>query len=230
MKELASKVQSAPRRDPGGDRGERLGGGSAGQRFTLVPRMCPCRSPPARPWAPADGALAVAVDTTPMRLRPRGLVREFAHPDPDAAQERRFDVTDRIRLFWELSRDSGGSRAAREIHPGRGAGRGSRPPRGGERPSRNDFDGERARVGIEGSTKGGALLTKRDLKHFRERTPRERKKLLSQLGYLEKAMGQTQRDSSGDLSAYSFHMATWAPMQWSARKRFSSLRRRDGSS
>ena len=29
----------------------------------------------------------------------------------------------------------------------------------------------------------------------------------SQLGYLEKAMGQTQRDSSGDLSAYSFHMA-----------------------
>jgi len=51
------------------------------------------------------------------------------------------------------------------------------------------------------------LLTKKDLKHFEERLLEERKKLLSQLGYLEKAMGQTQRDSSGDLSAYSFHMA-----------------------
>ena len=51
------------------------------------------------------------------------------------------------------------------------------------------------------------MLTKKDLKHFEERLLEERKKLLSQLGYLEKAMGQTQRDSSGDLSAYSFHMA-----------------------
>jgi DnaK suppressor protein len=51
------------------------------------------------------------------------------------------------------------------------------------------------------------LLTKKDLKHFEELLIEERKKLLSQLGYLEKAMGQTQRDSSGDLSAYSFHMA-----------------------
>ena len=59
-----------------------------------------------------------------------------------------------------------------------------------------------------GFTKEGErLLTKRDLKHFEERLLEERKKLLSQLGYLEKAMGQTQRDSSGDLSAYSFHMA-----------------------
>jgi DnaK suppressor protein len=51
------------------------------------------------------------------------------------------------------------------------------------------------------------LLTKKDLKHFEERLIEERKKLLSQLGYLEKAMNQTQRDSAGDLSAYSFHMA-----------------------
>ena len=59
-----------------------------------------------------------------------------------------------------------------------------------------------------GFTKEGErLLTKKDLKHFEERLLEERKKLLSQLGYLEKAMGQTQRDSSGDLSAYSFHMA-----------------------
>lgn len=51
------------------------------------------------------------------------------------------------------------------------------------------------------------MLSKKDLKHFEDRLVDERKKLVSQLGYLEKAMGQTQRDSSGDLSAYSFHMA-----------------------
>jgi DnaK suppressor protein len=51
------------------------------------------------------------------------------------------------------------------------------------------------------------LLTKKDLKHFEERLLAERKKLLGQLGYLGKAMNQTQRDSAGDLSAYSFHMA-----------------------
>lgn len=59
-----------------------------------------------------------------------------------------------------------------------------------------------------GSTKEGErLLSKKDLKHFEELLLEERKKLLSQLGYLEKTMGQTQRESSGDLSAYSFHMA-----------------------
>jgi RNA polymerase-binding transcription factor len=52
-----------------------------------------------------------------------------------------------------------------------------------------------------------ALLTKKDLKHFEERLLEERRKLLSQLGYLEKTMTQTQRDAGGDLSAYSFHMA-----------------------
>jgi RNA polymerase-binding protein DksA len=51
------------------------------------------------------------------------------------------------------------------------------------------------------------LLTKKDLKHFEDRLLAERKKLMGQLGYLEKTMNQTQRDSSGDLSAYSFHMA-----------------------
>jgi RNA polymerase-binding transcription factor len=51
------------------------------------------------------------------------------------------------------------------------------------------------------------LLNKKDLKHFEERLLAERKKLMGQLGYLEKTMNQTQRDSSGDLSAYSFHMA-----------------------
>lgn len=51
------------------------------------------------------------------------------------------------------------------------------------------------------------MLTKKDLKHFEDRLLEERKKLLGQLGYLEKTLNQTQRDSAGDLSAYSFHMA-----------------------
>lgn len=51
------------------------------------------------------------------------------------------------------------------------------------------------------------MLTKKDLKHFEERLLEERKKLLGQLGYLEKTLNQTQRESAGDLSAYSFHMA-----------------------
>lgn len=51
------------------------------------------------------------------------------------------------------------------------------------------------------------MLTKKDLKHYEERLLDERKKLLGQMGYLEKTLNQTQRDSAGDLSAYSFHMA-----------------------
>jgi RNA polymerase-binding protein DksA len=51
------------------------------------------------------------------------------------------------------------------------------------------------------------LLTKKDLKHFEDKLLEERRKLLSQLGYLEKTMNQTQKDAGGDLSSYSFHMA-----------------------
>lgn len=51
------------------------------------------------------------------------------------------------------------------------------------------------------------MLTKKDLKHLETRLLDERRKLLGQLGYLEKTMSQTQRDAGGDLSAYSFHMA-----------------------
>lgn len=51
------------------------------------------------------------------------------------------------------------------------------------------------------------LLNKKDLKHFEDKLLEERKKLLGQLGYLERTLNQTQRDSAGDLSAYSFHMA-----------------------
>lgn len=51
------------------------------------------------------------------------------------------------------------------------------------------------------------LLSKKDLKHFEDKLLEERKKLLGQIGYLERTLNQTQRDSAGDLSAYSFHMA-----------------------
>ncbi|UCF78930.1 MAG: TraR/DksA C4-type zinc finger protein [Candidatus Eiseniibacteriota bacterium] len=51
-------------------------------------------------------------------------------------------------------------------------------------------------------------MNKKDLKHFEQRLMEERNKLLVQLAHVEKdVLGQTPRDSAGDLSAYTFHMA-----------------------
>ena len=51
-------------------------------------------------------------------------------------------------------------------------------------------------------------MTKKDLKHFEKRLLEEREKLIGELSHLERtALGQSQREQSGDLSAYSFHMA-----------------------
>ena len=51
-------------------------------------------------------------------------------------------------------------------------------------------------------------MNKKDLKHFEQRLMEERDKLLEQLQHLEKdVFSKTPRDSSGDLSAYTFHMA-----------------------
>jgi len=51
-------------------------------------------------------------------------------------------------------------------------------------------------------------VNKKDLKHFEQRLMEERNKLLEQLAHLEKdVFSQTPKDSSGDLSAYTFHMA-----------------------
>ena len=51
-------------------------------------------------------------------------------------------------------------------------------------------------------------VTKKDHKHFEGRLLEERGRLLKELGYLEaNVLKQNQRDSSGDLSGYSFHMA-----------------------
>jgi len=51
-------------------------------------------------------------------------------------------------------------------------------------------------------------VNKKDLKHFEKRLLEEREKLLVQLTHLEKdVLSRTLKDSSGDLSAYTFHMA-----------------------
>lgn len=51
-------------------------------------------------------------------------------------------------------------------------------------------------------------VAKKDQKHFEERLLEERGRLVKELGYLEQnVLKQNQRDSSGDLSGYSFHMA-----------------------
>ena len=51
-------------------------------------------------------------------------------------------------------------------------------------------------------------VAKKDHKHFEARLLAERARLLKELGYLEQnVLKQNQRDSSGDLSGYSFHMA-----------------------
>jgi len=51
-------------------------------------------------------------------------------------------------------------------------------------------------------------VAKKDHKHFETRLLAERARLVKELGYLEQnVLKQNQRDSSGDLSGYSFHMA-----------------------
>jgi DnaK suppressor protein len=50
-------------------------------------------------------------------------------------------------------------------------------------------------------------MKKARLKFFEKRLLEERKELLAELGHLEEICNQTQRESAGDLSAYSFHPA-----------------------
>ncbi len=57
------------------------------------------------------------------------------------------------------------------------------------------------RAGKEGT------LDKKDLKHFEERLLSERERLVRDMERLEETTSNQQRESSGDLSAYSFHMA-----------------------
>ena len=55
---------------------------------------------------------------------------------------------------------------------------------------------------------GAQRVTDQDLKEFEDRLLEERRKILKEMGHLETTVLKVnQRDSSGDLSGYSFHMA-----------------------
>ena len=51
-------------------------------------------------------------------------------------------------------------------------------------------------------------MTKRELERFKKLIAKKKEELFAELGYLESSsMSTTAKDQSGDLSAYSFHMA-----------------------
>jgi RNA polymerase-binding transcription factor DksA len=55
---------------------------------------------------------------------------------------------------------------------------------------------------------GAHRVTEKDFKEFEERLLTERRRILKEMGHLEATVLKVnQRDSSGDLSGYSFHMA-----------------------
>ena len=54
-------------------------------------------------------------------------------------------------------------------------------------------------------------MNKKDLKRFEKRLLEERERLLQNMAHLEnRVLNKNQKDSSGDLSSYSFHMADLA--------------------
>jgi DnaK suppressor protein len=58
------------------------------------------------------------------------------------------------------------------------------------------------------SNEGVQRVSEKDFKEFEERLLQERKRILKEMGHLEtNVLKVNQRDSSGDLSGYSFHMA-----------------------
>ena len=160
MKELASLIQAANPEDVrAAVKGDGWNVEAAGQRFTLVAEDVLVVESSRAPWAAqADGSLTVAVDTQlDEELKDEGLVRELAHRVQALRKSADFDVTDRIRLAWELS--PGLARAfarheaflkqevlAEEVVAG---------SPGGEAVEEWNFDGERARVRIERVRGGG---------------------------------------------------------------------------
>jgi len=160
MKELAAALEKAT---AGAVQAGIASGGwevdAAGQRFRLTAEDVIVHESSKAPWsAQADGAITVAVDTAlDDALRDEGLVRELAHRVQALRKSADFEVTDRIRLYGELS--PGLKRAferhaesfkeevlAVELVPG---------ATGGEAAESWTFDGEQARVGIERIGKGG---------------------------------------------------------------------------
>src|SRR6185369_7137668 len=58
------------------------------------------------------------------------------------------------------------------------------------------------------SEEGAPGVTEKDFKEFEQRLLAERQKILKEMGHLENTVLKVnQRDSAGDLSGYSFHMA-----------------------
>jgi isoleucyl-tRNA synthetase len=160
MKQIVARLESAA---PAEVRGAVLGEGWEvrvdGRTHRLTAEDVIVHETSRVPWvAQTEGPLTVAVDTTlDEELRTEGLVREFAHRIQALRKDADFEITDRIRLTWELS--PGLSRAcerfeayireevlAEELVP-------SAPARGAVQEW--TFDGERARVGIERVRKGG---------------------------------------------------------------------------
>jgi RNA polymerase-binding protein DksA len=65
-----------------------------------------------------------------------------------------------------------------------------------------------AKTGRETSEGGASGVTEKDYKEFEQRLMGERQKILKEMGHLENTVLKVnQRDSAGDLSGYSFHMA-----------------------
>lgn len=160
MKELAAALQAAP---PDTVRAALAAEGweaeAGGQRFRLTAEDVIVQESAKAPWAAqSEGPLTVAVDTTlDEALRDEGLVRELAHRVQALRKSADFEVTDRIRLYGELS--PGLKRAferheetfkdevlAVELVPAAA---------GGEAAESWTFDGEQARIGIERVAKGG---------------------------------------------------------------------------
>jgi isoleucyl-tRNA synthetase len=160
MKEIAARLEKTP---PDAVRRALENGGweveAGGERYRLAAEDVVIQESSKAPWqAVADGAIAVAVDTAiDEDLRAEGLVREFAHRIQTLRKTAEFDVTDRIRLQWELS--PGLSKACErfegyireEVLAEELVSRVA----GAEAVEEWTFDGERARVGIERIRKGG---------------------------------------------------------------------------
>jgi RNA polymerase-binding transcription factor DksA len=71
-------------------------------------------------------------------------------------------------------------------------------------------------------------VSKKDLKYYEERLLEERSRIMKELGLFEdEVMNSTQRDSAGDLSAYSLHMADLGTDAMQREKAF-QLASRDG--
>src|SRR5262245_13840154 len=80
-----------------------------------------------------------------------------------------------------------------------------RPP---ARPLRPAAAAVPVRPSADSGREGGPRVTEKDFKEFEELLLQERRRILKEMGHLETTVLKVnQRDSSGDLSGYSFHMA-----------------------